>query len=84
MQMRIELESETHPNMGPIYKLSRAELGELKRQVNELLSKGLIRPSISPLGSPVLFTTKKDGGLRMRIDYRARKKRNIKKCRITD
>ena len=48
VQMRIELESETHPKMGPIYKLSRAELGELKRQVNELLSKGLIRPSISP------------------------------------
>ena len=64
--------------MGPIYKLSRLELSEMKKQLDELLSKGLIRPSISPWGSPVLFTKKKDGGLRMCIDYRALNKQTIK------
>jgi hypothetical protein len=46
------------------------ELEELKRQLKELLEKGLIRPSTSPYGAPVLFVRKKDGTLRMCIDYR--------------
>ena len=47
-----------------------AELRELKAQLEELLSKGFIRPSISPRGAPVLFVKKKDGSLRLCIDYR--------------
>jgi hypothetical protein len=46
------------------------ELAELKKQLDELLQKGYIRPSISPWGSPVLFVKKKDGSLRMCVDYR--------------
>ena len=46
------------------------ELAELKKQLDELLQKGYIRPSISPWGSPVLFVKKKDGILRMCMDYR--------------
>ena len=57
--------------MGPIFKLSRLELSEMKKQLDELLAKGLIRPSINPWESPVLCTKKKDGGLWMCIDYRA-------------
>jgi hypothetical protein len=45
------------------------ELDELKIQLQELLDKGFIRPSSSPWGSPVLFK-KKDGILRLCIDYR--------------
>ena len=47
-----------------------AELVELKKQLQELLSFGFIRPSTSPWGAPALFVKKKDGCLRMCIDYR--------------
>ena len=46
------------------------ELRELKAQLEELLSKGFIRPSISPWGAPVLFVKKIDGSLRLCIDYK--------------
>ena len=47
-----------------------AELKELKEQLKDLLDKGFIRPSISPWAAPVLVAKKKDGSLRMCIDYR--------------
>ena len=46
------------------------ELEELKKQLEELLAKGFIRPSVSPWGAPILFVKKKDGSVRMCIDYR--------------
>ncbi|GBG67582.1 hypothetical protein CBR_g711 [Chara braunii] len=55
---------------GPIYRMSPAELDELRRQLKELIEKGWIRPSTSPYGAPVLFVPKKGGPLRMCIDYR--------------
>jgi hypothetical protein len=58
--------------------LSPIELKELKKQLKELLDKGLIRPGTSPYGSPVLFVKKKDGSLRLCIDYRALNKVTIK------
>lgn len=39
-------------------------------QIEELLEKGFIRPSVSPWGAPVLFIKKKDGSLQLCIDYR--------------
>ena len=54
----------------PPYRMALAELRELKAQLEQLLSKGFIRPSISPWGAPVLFVKKKDGSLRLCIDYR--------------
>ena len=54
------------------------ELKELKEQLKDLLDKGFIRPSISPWGAPVLFVRKKDGSLRMCIDYRQLKKVTVK------
>ena len=50
--------------------MAPTELKELKIQLQEILDKGFIRPSVSPLGAPVLFMKKKDGNLRMCIDYR--------------
>ena len=61
------------PGTGPIakrpYRMSVDELAELKKQLDELISKGYIRPSASPWRSSVLFV-KKDGSMRMCIDYR--------------
>ena len=58
--------------------MSPSELVELKKQLEELLEKGLIRPSGSPWGSPVLFVKKKDGSLRLCIDYRQLNKVTVK------
>ena len=49
--------------------MAPTELKELKTQLQELLDKGFIQPSVSPWGVPVLFVKKKDGTLRMCIDY---------------
>src|SRR5579863_5979088 len=58
--------------------MSQVELAELKKQLADLLSKGFIRPSISPYGSPVLFVHKKEGTLCLCVDYRALNKITIK------
>ena len=51
------------------YRMAPTELKELKVQLQELLDKGFERPSVSPWAAPVLFVKKKDGTLRMCIDY---------------
>lgn len=70
------------PNSEPphkrMYRLSPKEREEVDRQVTTLLEKGWIVPSTSPYGAPILFTTKKDGTLRMCVDYRALNKQTIK------
>ena len=52
------------------YRMSPAELREVQAQLTELLAKGWIRPSKSPYGAPILFVRKKDGTMRMCVDYR--------------
>ena len=66
----IELELGTTPISIAPYRMAPAELAELKKQLQDLLDKGFIRPSVSPWGAPVLFVRKKDGSLRLCIDYR--------------
>jgi hypothetical protein len=58
--------------------VSRPKLVELKKQIDELLEKGYIRPSTSPWAAPVFFVEKKDGTKRMCIDYRALNEVTIK------
>ncbi|KAJ9511539.1 hypothetical protein QJQ45_030484 [Haematococcus lacustris] len=67
----IRMESDAPPPYKRPYKLSPREEAEVKRQVSELQARGLTEPSSSPYGAPVLFVEKKDGSLRMCIDYRA-------------
>jgi len=74
----IPLEPGHKPPFKPIFRLSPVELAEVETQVKELLKQGLIEPSSSPDGAPVLFVAKKDGSLRMCIDYRALNKITIK------
>ena len=67
----IPLVEEKSPPFGPIYQLSEKELKVLKEYIDDNLAKGFIKPSTSPAGSPVLFVPKKDGSLRLCVDYRA-------------
>ena len=70
MEHRIDLEQGAKPVISQVYRMSEHELRELKNQLDELLAKGYIKPSVSPFGSPCLFVKKKDGSLRLVIDYR--------------
>ena len=70
VEFTIELILGTEPISIPPYRMAPAELRELKAQLEELSSKGFIRPSISPWGAPFLFVKKKDGSVRLCIDYR--------------
>ena len=74
----IDLYPGTKPYSRAPYRFNIAELKELKLQLDDLLKKGLIRPSVSPWGSPVLFQKKKDGTYRLCIDYRGLNKQTIK------
>lgn len=58
------------PPFGPIYPLSEPELKEMSTFLKDNLKKGFIRPSQSPAGAPVFFIKKKDGSLKVTIDYR--------------
>ncbi|KAL0561386.1 hypothetical protein IC582_001811 [Cucumis melo] len=69
IEFAIELEPGTVPISRAPYRMAPAELKELKVQLQELLDKGFIRPSVSPWGVPVLFVKKKDGSMRLCIDY---------------
>ena len=70
------------PGTAPIakrpYRMAATELAELKKQLEELQRIGFIRPSSSPWGAPVLFVKKKDGSMRLCVDYRALNEVTIK------
>src|SRR5882724_8554096 len=68
--LKITLDEGTAPPFGPIYSLSQEELAALCKFIDENLATGFIRPSWSPHGALVLFIWKKDGSLRLCVDFR--------------
>ncbi|XP_070015250.1 uncharacterized protein [Nicotiana sylvestris] len=66
----IDLMPGTQPISIPPYRMAPTELNELREQLKDLLDKGFIRSSVSLWGAPVLFVKKKDGSLRICVDYR--------------
>ena len=78
IEFNIDLLPGTNPISIAPYRMAPTELKELKEQLQELLDKGFIRPSSSRGGAPVLFVKKKDGTMRMCIDYRQLNKVTIK------
>lgn len=75
---KIEVLPGSEPPSRATYKMSATELDELKKIIHELLEHGFIQPSLSPYGAPVLFVKKKDGSIRMCVDYRALNKITVK------
>ncbi|XP_070667473.1 uncharacterized protein [Malus domestica] len=78
VEFLIDLLPGTDPISLTPYRMAPAELRELKIQLQELTDKGFIQPSTSPWGAPVLFLRKKDGTLRLCIDYRQLNRVTIK------
>ncbi|KAJ9555770.1 hypothetical protein OSB04_010384 [Centaurea solstitialis] len=81
-ERQVEFHIDLTPGAAPIarapYRLAPTEMKEMMTQLQELSEKGFIRPSSSPWGAPVLFVKKKDGSMRMCIDYRELNKRTVK------
>ena len=78
MDFTIELVPGVVPNSEDPYRMNILELNELKLQLQELIDKNYIRPSVSPWGALVLFVKKKDDTLRLGIDYHQLNKMTIK------
>ncbi|KAL8121526.1 hypothetical protein AgCh_018308 [Apium graveolens] len=78
IEFAIDLAPETEPVSKAPYRMAPVEMKELAKQLQELLEKGVIRPSVSPWGAPVLFVKKKDESMRLCIGYRELNKLTIK------
>ncbi|KAK8694914.1 hypothetical protein V6N13_072458 [Hibiscus sabdariffa] len=78
VEFGIDIQPGTNPVSITPYWMAPIELKELKKQLEELQDKGFIRPSNSPWGAPVLFVKKKDGSMRLCIDYRQLNRVTIK------
>ena len=78
--LKINIEEGATPPIGPMYSLSQSEMVTLPEFIDEHLQIGFIRPTNSPHGAPVLFIKKKDGSLRLCVDFRGLNKISKKDC----
>ena len=82
LEREIKFSIDLVPGAGPIsiapYRMSPIELAELKKQLEELLDKQFVRPSVSPWGAPMLLVKKKYGTMRLCVDYRQLNKVMVK------
>jgi hypothetical protein len=78
--IKFEIEEGHQVPQGPIYPMLEVELAALREFIDEFLSKGFIRPSTSLAGAPILFAKKKDGALRLCVDYRTLNQITKKSC----
>ena len=74
----IELEEGDKPMITPPYRHPRRFKDEIEKAIKELLAMGHIKPSNNPFSSSIVLVLKKDGTMRMCIDYRALNKKTIK------
>jgi len=78
--LKISLEEGTSPPLGTLYSLSPVELSALQTFIDENLNTGFIRPTASSHATPVLFVKKKDGSLRLCVDFQGLNKITKKDC----
>ena len=77
LSLQLSISDATPTSITP-YRMAPVELKTLKLQLQELLEKGFIPPSVSPCGAPMLFVKKKYGMLRLCVDYRQLNKMTVK------
>lgn len=74
LERKIEFTIDLVPGIGPVsmasYVMYASELSELKKQLDKLLENKIVRPSVSPWSAPILLVKKKDGSMRLCLDYR--------------
>ena len=70
LEFGIDLIADTRPISRISNRMAPIELKELKKQLEELIKEGFIRPTISPWRAPAMFVKKKDESMRLCIDYR--------------
>jgi hypothetical protein len=82
LRRQVDHAIEVMPRMAPLvkapYRMNHEDLKKLKVQLEELLTKGYIKPNKSPYRAPVFFVHKKDRTLRMCVDYKAFNKVMVK------
>ena len=78
--LKITLDEGTVLPFGPIYSLSQEELAALHNFIDKNLATGFICPSCSLCGAPVLFIQKKDGPLRLCVDFQGLNRISKKDC----
>jgi len=67
---RIETTAEFKPKRMRAYRVPEVFKPDVEKQIRELLDMGLVRPSVSPMASPIVCVAKKNGRVRLAVDYR--------------